>query len=69
MKRTLIASVAIAVSLAGCATVSTEVAPRVAKAVQIYCVEAPESRALIRSQVNSMIAPATIRVTCPGDAL
>lgn len=68
MKRTLILSAGLAICLTGCSTLSGEVAPRVAKAVQVYCIETPESRALIRSQVNAMIAPNTIRVTCEGDA-
>ncbi len=53
--------------LTGCAAFNKEVAPRVAKAVQVYCLETPETRALIRSQVNAMVAPATVRVTCAGD--
>jgi hypothetical protein len=68
VKRTLIASAAIVLCLTGCAAFNKEVAPRVAQAVNAYCLEPQESRALIRQQVNGLIAPNTIRVTCQGDA-
>lgn len=67
MKRTLIASVGLIAALTDCATVTTEVAPRVAQAVKVYCSEPLAERQLIRSQVNGLVAPATVRVTCPGD--
>jgi hypothetical protein len=56
------------VSLTGCAAFNKEVAPRVAQAVNTYCLEPQESRSLIRQQVNTLIAPNQIRVTCQGDA-
>jgi hypothetical protein len=68
MKRTLIASAALVLCLTGCAAFNKEVAPRVAKAVNVYCLEPQASRQLIRSQVNAMVAPNTIRVDCAGDA-
>lgn len=60
--------VGVASYLAACATLNAEVAPRVAQAVKAYCTEPQDERALIRAQVNQAIAPATIRVTCPGDS-
>jgi hypothetical protein len=51
----------------GCATLTGAVAPQVAKAVTKYCQEPYAERSLIRAQVNDMIAPATIKVTCAGD--
>lgn len=53
--------------LTGCAAFNKEVAPRVAQAVNTYCIEPQESRALIRQQVNALIAPNQIKVTCQGD--
>ena len=67
MKRTLIASAVLIATLPGCAAFNKEVAPRVAQAVNTYCLEPQESRALIRAQVNGLISPNTIRVTCQGD--
>lgn len=53
--------------LSACTTFTTQVAPQVAKAVKRYCQEPLAERQLIRSQVNGMIAPNTVRVTCEGD--
>ncbi|NIR58931.1 MAG: hypothetical protein GWO02_05135 [Gammaproteobacteria bacterium] len=35
--------------------------------VERYCKSSPESRALLRQQVNDDIAPHRIEVTCAGD--
>jgi hypothetical protein len=55
------------VLLTGCATLTRDVAPKVAKAVNHYCLEPLESRQFIRSQVNAMVAPNSVKVTCAGD--
>jgi hypothetical protein len=39
MKHILLASVALCAALSGCAVLNQEVAPRVAKAVAVYCLE------------------------------
>lgn len=57
----------ISIALLGCASITGAVAPQVATAVTKYCAEPLAERLVIRSQVNGMIAPATIRVTCAGD--
>lgn len=67
MKRIQLASAALILCLTGCAAFNKEVAPRVAQAVNTYCLEPQESRAVIRAQVNSLITPNTIAVTCKGD--
>jgi hypothetical protein len=67
MKHILLASVALCAALSGCAVLNQEVAPRVAKAVNVYCLEPQASRQLIRAQVNQMVAPNQIRVDCSGD--
>lgn len=51
----------------GCAAFNKEVAPRVAQAVNIYCLEPQTTRALIRAQVAQMVQPNTITVQCAGD--
>lgn len=68
MKLTLALSAALVLCLTGCASMNKNVAPRVAQAVSVYCLEAPETRALIRAQVAQMAAPNAITVTCAGDA-
>lgn len=68
MKHFLAVPAFIAIFLTGCAAFNKEVAPRVAQAVNTYCIEPQESRALIRQQVNALITPNQIRVTCSGDA-
>lgn len=64
----LVASVlAFALTTVGCASLTGAVAPQVARAVTKYCAEPLAERLVIREQVNGMITPATIKVTCPGD--
>lgn len=53
--------------LSGCTVFNAKVAPEVAKGVNRYCLEPLAERQLIRSQVNGMITPNTIKVTCAGD--
>lgn len=57
----------LASELTACSTFSTAVAPKVADGVNRYCREPLAERQLIRSQVNGMITPNTIKVTCQGD--
>lgn len=54
-------------SLTGCSLITPKVAPQVAKAVTRYCQEPLAERQLIRAQVNGMITPNTVKVTCVGD--
>jgi hypothetical protein len=51
----------------GCAALTKDVAPKVAKAVNHYCLEPLASRQFIRAQVNAMVAPNAVKVTCSGD--
>jgi len=55
--------------MAGCAAFNTNVAPKIADGVKHYCVEPQANRALIRAEVNAMIAPNTIKVECAGDVV
>jgi len=55
--------------LTGCAAFNQDVAPRIADGVKHYCIEPQATRAAIRTEVNAMIAPNTIRVDCAGDVV
>ncbi len=57
----------LALMLSGCTVFKAEVAPKIASGVKHYCAEPLEERLLIREQVNGLIAPASIKVTCEGD--
>lgn len=59
--------VLLSMAVCGCASLTSAVAPQVASAITKYCAEPLAERLVIRGQVNSMIAPATIKVTCAGD--
>ena len=67
MKRTLSASACLALCLTGCASFNKEVAPRVAQAVTVYCLEPATTRALVRAQVAELVKPNAITVTCAAD--
>jgi hypothetical protein len=67
MKRTLMTCTAIVLCLTGCAAFNKEVAPRVAQAVTVYCLEPQPTRQLIRAQVAELVKPNAIAVTCAGD--
>lgn len=54
-------------TLASCATLEKDVAPKAAAAVMTYCATPQAERLLIRESVNSRIAPNTIKITCSGD--
>lgn len=53
--------------LTGCAELTTAAAPKLAKAVNKYCAEPYQSRLLLRNQVNGMIKPNAVKVSCEGD--
>lgn len=55
------------VAVTGCSAITQKVGPQVAKAVTRYCEEPFDARKVLRTEVNGMIAPNTIRVTCAGD--
>jgi len=64
--KTLLLS-ALVVAITGCSFIAPKVGPQVAKAVNRYCVESYQTRLLMRSEVNAMIKPNSIKVTCEGD--
>ncbi len=66
MKYVILLSMAM-LALSGCGVITPTVAPQVAKAVNRYCQEPYEERILIRGQVNGMITPNKVQVTCAGD--
>lgn len=68
MKCSLMVCAAIVLCLTGCAVFNKEVAPRVAQAVTVYCLEPATTRALIRAQVAEMAKPNSIAVTCAADS-
>jgi hypothetical protein len=53
--------------LSGCSIIAPKVGPQVAKAVNRYCVEPYATRSVLRAQVNEMVFPHEIKVTCEGD--
>lgn len=59
--------VIVGVTLTGCSLIVPKVGPQVAKAVNRYCEEPYAERLVLREQVNGMITPNTIKVTCEGD--
>lgn len=69
MLKSLARSLALAclLSAVGCTTFTTAIGPQVAKGVTRYCQEPQSERLLIREQVNTLITPNTIKVTCAGD--
>jgi len=67
--KSLIASIILASTVTGCATLDKDVAPKAAAAVMTYCATPQAERQLIRDSVNQRIAPNSIRITCTGDTL
>lgn len=59
--------VALAMASVGCTSIRANVGPKVAKAVNRYCEEPQEARRTLRTEVNGLIAPNSIVVTCAGD--
>jgi len=66
MKSVILVGMAV-VTFAGCSLIAPKVGPEVAKAVNRYCGEPYESRLYLRTEVNQLITPNTIKVTCQGD--
>lgn len=66
MKAVIIIACMVAVS--GCSLIQSEIGPTVAKQINRYCREPVASRMLVRTEVNSMIAPNRIEVQCAGDS-
>lgn len=62
-----IAVALIMVAMTGCSVITQKAGPQVAKAVNRYCEEPYEVRKVLRTEVNGMIAPNTVKVTCNGD--
>lgn len=67
MKKLVFLGAIAALALQGCSLIAPRVGPQVAKAVNRYCAEPLSERLVIREQVNSLITPNTVRVTCEGD--
>lgn len=67
IKEGFVLMVLICAGLSACSLLQRNVAPRVAKAVQSYCAQPRESRLLVRQQVNELIIPNRVQVTCAGD--
>lgn len=57
----------LAVTLSGCSVFTAKVGPQVAKAVNRYCQEPLSERLLLRGQVNGLITPNAVKVTCAND--
>lgn len=57
----------ITLALTSCSVLSPQVGPYVAKAVTRYCAEPEAGRKLLRAEVNSLVAPNAVQVTCKGD--
>lgn len=62
----VVAAICLAV-LSGCSIIAPKVGPSVAKAVNRYCVESYQTRLLMRTEVNALIKPNSIKVSCEGD--
>lgn len=54
-------------AVSGCSLLAPKVGPQVAKAVNRYCGEPYQERLTLRTSVNELIQPNTIKVTCEGD--
>jgi hypothetical protein len=53
--------------MSGCAAFNKNVAPKIADGIKQYCVEPQATRLAIRSEVNALITPNSIKVECVGD--
>lgn len=51
----------------GCAQLQTKVGPEAAKAINTYCLQPQAARLVLREQVNALIAPNEVKITCQGD--
>jgi len=53
--------------LSGCSFLQTSVGPTAKKMTDYYCDQPLEARLLVRQEIATAIAPATLKLTCPGD--
>lgn len=53
--------------ISGCASLTPHTAATAAKVVNHYCLEPETSRAVVRAQVDTLIDPHKLRITCAGD--
>ena len=60
-------TILVALMLTGCNVFQAKVGPRIAEGVKRYCAEPVEARLLLRSEVNALTAPNSIRVECAAD--
>lgn len=58
---------AVVIVLTACATIQDKVGPLAKDITSYYCAQPESARVLIRQQVAFAIAPATLKLTCPGD--
>lgn len=59
--------IVLTLGFSGCSLITPKVGPQVAKAVNRYCQEPLAERLVLRAQVNGMITPNQVKVTCAGD--
>lgn len=57
------------VALSACASLTENVTPKVVKAVNLYCDEPQDARAVVRANVNDALTENghAVRVDCAGD--
>lgn len=67
MRKTVLIGALLCLALPACSLIAPRVGPTIAKGVTRYCAEPQAERLVLRSQVNGMITPNTIVVTCQGD--
>jgi hypothetical protein len=54
--------------MSGCGLLPTSMKDRIAEGVKQYCSRlTPGERQVMRSEVNAIVAPNSIKVTCEGD--
>lgn len=57
----------VSLAMSGCSLLAPKTSAKVAQAVNIYCTEPLATRLVLRAEVNSMVAPNAVKVTCVGD--
>lgn len=65
--KVLFAIVALAMLAGGCAVIEKITGPTVARTVSKYCETPRDARLVLRSEVNKLAAPNSIKVCCKGD--
>lgn len=53
--------------LVSCGLLQTKIGPKAADAINKYCLQPQDARLALRAQVNSLITPNSIAITCSGD--